>query len=388
MTAASISEWLGVWTYPRAAEGDLEKMRFLDKVYWIHKTTRPVERARRGSGIETYFAAPYRQQCQLPAQFQVESRLTLSAVGDLMNHAFLKDSTGYVYEEIADLIFGADLSMANLECPVVPGQTKPLVVAFDTAAKLVFSEEEFDIVAGTAERQYSFISTACNHSLDFGVDGIASTVRTLNSRGITHYGVNLDADTAERAATLRRHGLTFGFISYTFGLNAHRPPADRPWMVNRMALNDGVDSNDFRQIAKQIEWCHTSGVDFIIGQLHWGLEHEFFPTPEQIELAHHLAELGLDLIVGHHPHVPQPFEIYQTRRDDGRAVPIYYSLGNLVNPFSADFLCRSGVARIELVHGVDRSGHRRTCVRQADLLPVKQRADTSARLVALHRDHP
>jgi poly-gamma-glutamate synthesis protein (capsule biosynthesis protein) len=62
-------------------------------------------------------------------------------------------------------------------------------------------------------------------------------------------------------------------------------------------------------------------VDFIVVQLHWGMEFEMYPRPEQLEVAHHIAELGADAIIGHHPHVLQPVEVYHGK-------PILYSLGN------------------------------------------------------------
>lgn len=105
-----------------------------------------------------------------------------------------------------------------------------------------------------------------------------------------------------------------------------------------------VEAADLDQLTRQIEHARGAGVDFLVGSPPLGLEHELYPIPEQLELAHHLAELGVDAVLGHHPHVLQPMELYRTRRDPRRLVPIYYSLGNLINPFTAPDSCRSGVA--------------------------------------------
>jgi poly-gamma-glutamate synthesis protein (capsule biosynthesis protein) len=117
-------------------------------------------------------------------------------------------------------------------------------------------------------------------------------------------------------------------------------------------------------------------VDFLVAQLHWGYEHELYPRPEQIGLAHRMAEMGVDLVVGHHPHVVQPMERYRTVRDPHRIVPIYYSLGNLVNPFSAPYLCRGGIARVEIVRGRLPGGTVATLVAKAELATVEQEVDT------------
>lgn len=120
-----------------------------------------------------------------------------------------------------------------------------------------------------------------------------------------------------------------------------------------------------------------------IAHLHWGMEHEFYPRVAQVELARHLAELGFDVILGHHPHVVQPMECYRTRRDPDRVVPIYYSLGNLVNPFSAPYLCRSFVARITLAKGTRPDGALRTYVREARTIEIVQEADVEGETLRL-----
>ena len=130
-----------------------------------------------------------------------------------------------------------------------------------------------------------------------------------------------------------------------------------------MKLNARPSEVDFTQLEEQLAHGRRAGVDFVIAQLHWGMEYELYPRPEQVELAHHLADLGVDAIVGHHPHVLQPVEHYRTRRDPDRVVPVFYSLGNLTNPFSAPYLCRSGVARIELARGT-AGGRKRAHLRE------------------------
>jgi poly-gamma-glutamate synthesis protein (capsule biosynthesis protein) len=156
-------------------------------------------------------------------------------------------------------------------------------------------------------------------------------------------------------------------------------------LVNRTRLNGRLADIDLGQLERQLAGCKQDAVDFSILQLHWGLEHEHYPTPDQVELAHHLAELGFDLVIGHHPHVAQPLELYRTARDPNRIVPIYYSLGNLVNPFSARHVSRSLVARLALVRGTCGDGATRTYVKHAAAIEVEQHADVHARELRLLR---
>ena len=379
-TVMRLSGW---WRYPARRSGDLETMTFMDKVYWLYKTTSPVRHARRRSGIEEMFIARKRHGSLLPEGFSVEHELTLSAVGDLMNHPYLARSRDVLYAQVADQIFGTDISMANLECVVYPEGSGELSFSPRHGPPLYYRADEFDVVKGYGARKYSFMATACNHSLDFGTRGVAATIDALRREGIAFNGLNEDDADATRATIIERSSIRVGIISHTFGLNAYQPPRDRPRIVNRSRLNSGVNDVDLSQIASQIAWCHQQAVDFIVGQLHWGMEHELFPTPEQRGVGHLLAEMGIDLIVGHHPHVVQPVEFHTTRRDPDRIVPIYYSLGNLVNPFSAPYLCASDVAQISIAKGRMADGTAGTLVKQAGRLPVIQQADSETRTIRL-----
>lgn len=373
----------GRWTYPIRACGDVERMSFLDKVYWLYKATNPMRRARRDSGLEEYFKEQESFRCELPQEFRAQSELSISAVGDLINHRYLTNSKERLFSRVSDLIFGADVSMANLECPVVLNAKKEFVFSFKTPPPLYYDLETFLTVKGYQDEKFTFMATACNHSLDFGVEGLESTVKTLKKEGIAYSGVNAAEQDAFRATIIEKRGFRIGLVAYTFGLNASQPPGDRPNIVNRMNLNDGVGANDFRQLKEQINYCKKERVDFLFAHLHWGLEHEFYPTPEQVELAHHLAELGVDSIIGHHPHVVQPMEFYRTKRDPLRLVPIYYSLGNLINYFSAPYLCRSSIAQITLAKGVLQDGSERVYVKRAQLAEVRQEVDEGNKSIRL-----
>src|SRR5678815_3258374 len=74
----------GLWRYPIRAEGDLERMRRMDRIYWHYKAGHPVRRAVRGSGLEAFFAEQASFQWPLPDGFEPSSTLSISSVGDLM----------------------------------------------------------------------------------------------------------------------------------------------------------------------------------------------------------------------------------------------------------------------------------------------------------------
>ena len=363
-------ERTGLWRFPSDRSGDLETMRLLDKVYWFYKAACPVERAVRGSGLEELFERPRAFAWTPPDDFAVTTSLRLSAAGDLMGHAYLARSADTLYRDVEGQLFGADLSMANLEGVVLDGPVE-LRIAMREGPPLVLARDAFEAVAG----HWDFLAAASNHSLDFGEQGVASTIAALRARGVAFHGINEREEDAGRATIVERRGLRIGIVAYTFGLNAYRPPPHRPRIVNRMMLNGPASHLDLGLLQAQLRHCEDAGVDFVVAQLHWGMEFELYPRPQQVEVAHRLAELGVDAVIGHHPHVSQPVEYYRTSRDPLRVVPIYYSLGNLTNPFSAEFTCRSSVAEIELVKGSLAGATPCTYVRRAGVAQVDQRVD-------------
>lgn len=372
----------GLWKYPVKAIGDLEMMTTIDKIYWLYKTINPISRAYKNAGIEKYFRSQKNTACILPEEFSVQNELTLSAVGDLMPHEYLPNSKDTLYKEVEEVIFGKDMVIANLECCISSAAGEQLTFGKKAGPILSYDEATFNIIKGVKSRQYDFMATACNHSLDLGVEGTESTIRALKKEGIAFNGINATCEDSFKATIVEKKGLRIGVLCFTFGLNAFRPPKEEPYLINKLNLNDDVAKIDFSQITKQVQFCRNNEVDFIIAQLHWGYEHELYPRPEQIKTAHHLAEMGIDCIIGHHPHVVQPVEYYRTVRDGNRVVPVYYSLGNLVNPFSAPYLTLSYVAGIDLVKGI-YNGEIKTYIRNAGVTEIIQSANMETETVCL-----
>ena len=372
----AVARGTGLWRYPVAASGDIETMSLRDKIYWLYKAQFPISRARKFSNLEDHFARNAPQSPPSPFSFSPARELRVSAAGDLMTHPFLRNSAETLYECVADDLFGADVSLANLECVIHPSQEPTAFRMRSTVAPPLFYDvADFNVVKGVAGRRYSLLSTACNHSLDRGAAGVEFTIGTLKENAIGWHGTNERHSDCGSAAILEKEGFRIGVISHTFGLNGKQPPPEKPWIVNRTDLNGSVGRTDFSQIRQQIQFCRDESLDAIIAMLHWGMEHEYYPTPDQVDVAHHLAELGIDIVFGHHPHVIQPYECYRTRRDPNRFVPIYYSLGNLITPFTHPAFRLSGVAQVVLAKGAVGDGASRTYVKDASMIEVWMEID-------------
>lgn len=372
----------GMWAYPAEFEGDVERMRWLDVAYWMYKSRHPVVNPERGAGLNERLVAPSDAPLVGP-ELLVEERLSLSACGDLMSHHLLHRSAETLFEEVDDIVFGADVSTANLECMLGDRVGLELGISDDGGPTLGYSLQDFEVATGFADRRFTVLSVANNHSLDFGEPGVDRTIAHLHESGFAFAGINATEDDATEPTIVESRGFRLAFVSHTFGLNARQPPPDRPRIVNRLALNGPVHLASFEMLEAQIARARQCSVDFIVAQLHWGMEHEMYPRSWQIPMAHHIAELGVDAVIGHHPHVIQPLELYRTRRDERRIVPIYYSLGNLLTPFCMPYVRRSRVARLELVRGRWPDGTEGTYVALADGRGVMQHEHLDAGVLRL-----
>jgi len=153
---------------------------------------------------------------------------------------------------------------------------------------------------------FDLLSVANNHTLDLGRDGFLKTLDVLEAHGISYIG-GARGDARPQGLVIERGGITFGFLGYTRGM--FRSPEG----VRVSRLKKRTIISDIRALKAR---C-----DIVIVSLHWGIENVYYPSPDQIRLAHSLIDSGATLILGHHSHTIQGLERY----NDGL---IAYSLGN------------------------------------------------------------
>ncbi|RJQ33939.1 CapA family protein [Candidatus Parcubacteria bacterium] len=155
---------------------------------------------------------------------------------------------------------------------------------------------------------FNFFTIANNHITDQGNNGLIETRENLNQLGIGYVGC-ADAQVADCSAKIiDKKDYKLGMLGFS--------------MVYHM-----LDTDAASKLVSQM----ASSTDFVIVNIHWGVEYEHQFNNIQQNLAHTLIDSGADMIVGHHPHVVQGMEIYQEK-------PIFYSLGNFVfdQYFSSD----------------------------------------------------
>jgi len=189
---------------------------------------------------------------------------------------------------------GIDVIGANLEGAVtVGGQHYPPEISIDFA----FDPKD---VAQLKNYGFSFFSLANNHILDQGQAGFTETQKNLGELGFDYAGC-ADRKVDECSVKIKEiNGVRIGFLAYS--------------MVY------GVLDED--KVVEQIKSLKKE-TDFVVVNMHWGVEYEQQARSNQIALAHKMVDIGADIIIGSHPHVVQEMEVYKNK-------PIFYSLGNFI----------------------------------------------------------
>lgn len=167
---------------------------------------------------------------------------------------------------------------------------------------------------------FNLVSTANNHSLDKGAAGISSSLaywkQQEQQHGVHTAGTYLSWDDQRAIPVYEKNGITYTFLSWTYGCNGIVAPAGEEYLVNVYPGREDEMLNQIRQADAES--------DVVIVAMHWGTEYTFDPTAEQQTLAQQLADAGADIIVGNHPHVIQPVQRI------GNAV-CFYAMGNLMS---------------------------------------------------------
>lgn len=191
---------------------------------------------------------------------------------------------------IAPVLTAADLALCHLEVTLAPaGGTLSGYPRFRAPGALA---------ADLAEAGFDGCSVASNHALDAGAQGITSTLDLLDAAGLGHAGTARTPEEDRQPATYVAGGIAVAHLSYAYGFNGLRPPADEPWRV---------DAIDPARILADARDARAAGADAVIVSLHWGNEYDHDVTAHQQAVADALAAVpgAVDLVVGHHAHVVQ-----------------------------------------------------------------------------------
>lgn len=266
---------------------------------------------------------------------EVESSgFVLAAVGDIMIHspqiagAYLESEDRYDFQEnfsyITPYLKKADFVVGNLETTLTGKEYGGY-----SGYPLFNSPPE---LAGVLKKSgFDLLITANNHSLDRGPAGITNTIHNLEEAGLNFVGTARSLEERKRGYLLTRNGIKVAFFAYTYGTNGLPVPPGQDYAVS-LTDEQCMREDIFR--AKNID-----GADIVVFYMHWGNEYQRIPSDQQRELARKLIDLGVNVIIGSHPHVVQPAEIMKTEKGAGL---VFYSLGNFISN-QRDRYCDTGI---------------------------------------------
>jgi len=218
-----------------------------------------------------------------------------------------------VFSGVAATLQQADLLAGNLEC-VVSDQGAPQFKSFTFEAPPL-------AVDALSSVGFDVLSLANNHSMDYGLDGLADMLARLREAGLNSVGAGADAEAAEAPVILERNGVHVAFLEYVNVPVESRTAFDtHDWAA--AVEKPGVAWGDPAAIARDVAAAKTLA-DVVVVLLHSGLESNYAVDSIQRTLAHAAVDAGAALVIGAHSHTLQPVERYK----DGI---IAYSLGNFV----------------------------------------------------------
>ena len=174
---------------------------------------------------------------------------------------------------------------------------------------------------------FDLLTTANNHSVDRGLEGLFRTVDVIKAAGIAQTGTFLKEEDREQPCLIEANGITFGVVAATSSVNRHDAKlGDSTWAVARLG--------DKERLEREIALCREAGADVVMVFPHWGEQYVDKPNSGQTETAQWLADCGADAVIGSHPHCAQPFEWIQSA--DGRRVFVAYSMSNFISNMSIE----------------------------------------------------
>ena len=191
-----------------------------------------------------------------------------------------------------EVISSADLAICHVETPLAPA-SGPF------AGYPRFSVPP-QIASALAEVGFDSCSTASNHTIDQGTEGVVRTLDALDAAGIRHAGSYRTMAEHDTVTLLDVQGVAVVHLSYTYGFNGLRRPTGKEWISNQI---------DVPTILAEAKQARAEGAEIVVVSLHFGTEYAHTPNAQQVSVARQLlASPEVDLILGHHAHVVQPFE--------------------------------------------------------------------------------
>lgn len=259
-----------------------------------------------------------------------EYSASLVMVGDLLVHDRLynamKTSNGYDFKPaltyIKDIVKDYDIAYYNQET-ILGGEEIGL-------SSYPSFNSPYEVGDAMIDAGFNLVSLATNHTLDRGEKAITNSVNYWNKHpSVLAVGSYLSFEERDKVRIKEVNNITYTMLNYTYGTNGIKVPEGKEYLVNVWPCTGSDPRVDTKyqeykiKVKEDIDRVRDK-VDVLIVSMHWGIEYTHTPTKYQEDMANYLSSLGVDIIIGTHPHVVMPI----TYIDDTLVI---YSLGNFLS---------------------------------------------------------
>ena len=274
-----------------------------------------------------------------PEEITVVSTAKVVSTGDLLMHLPIingaaRSDGSYnfdsIFSEISSLVSNADYAVANLETTLA-GESKKY------SGYPTFNCPD-SIIDAAKNAGFDMMLTANNHSYDTGLNGFLRTQEVIAEKGLDHIGSRPDTNTTPYIIK-DINGIKIGMTCYTYETDTEKE--------NRKALNgillaeeatDLINSFNLKRLdvfydnlRSDITSMRARGADCIVVYMHWGDEYRLDANSSQVEISQKLCDMGVDVIIGGHPHVVEPAALLTSESDPTHKTACIYSMGNAVS---------------------------------------------------------
>ena len=308
----------------------------------LETPTQPTESIRLPSGNReseptepTETTAP--PETTLPEPEHVVATASIASQGDLLMHGGVIRSGAQgdgtydfesVFRYVKEYVSGYDLALANLETTfggdANPYQGWPLFNVPDAFGDSI------------VEAGYDLLLTSNNHCYDTLMAGFKRTIEVSRDKGLMVLGSRLTEE-EPNYAVVDLNGIQVGMVSYTYttSMSGGKPslngnsPVENPALINYFSYTN-LDKF-YSEMTDILEKMKSEGAEATMLFIHWGTEYEIVENNYQDTIAQKVCDLGVDVIVGGHPHVVQPVQLLSSAVDPEHKTVCIYSLGNAVS---------------------------------------------------------
>ena len=284
-------------------------------------------------------------------------------INDKLYNAAKKDDGSYdfksMYSYIKDIVKNYDLAYYNQE--TILGGSEIGVSSYPAF------NSPYEVGDATIDTGFNLVSLATNHTLDRGEKAIINSLNYWNNKSnVLTSGSYLSNNDRNKVNIKEVNNITYTMLNYTYGTNGIKVPEGKEYLVNIWPCTGNNPDNDtkyqeYKEVVKKDILRVRDKVDLLIVAMHFGVEYTHVPTKYQIDMAEFLSSLGVDIIIGTHPHVIMPI----TYINDTLVI---YSLGNFLSAQDTnnDYNTTVGLlSGIKITKNIDKDNN--TSIKLSDL---------------------